>query len=231
MTRLTHLNSALDELGLIARGSFHPTAADGVPALGDGTAVRTVVIVGNAGKALWPVFKPFNATSVGPDPMNRWTREVMMKLAEELHAGVWFPFQGPPYLPFQRWAQRADRVWSSPIGILIHGEYGLWHAYRAALGFAEDLQITASPEAEMPCLSCIDQPCLSTCPVEAFGADGYAVDSCRQHIATDAGQDCLQQGCRARRACPVGTAFRYNADHANFHMSAFLAAGARSTVG
>ena len=41
-------------------------------------------------------------------------------LARELGGKALFPFGGPPFLPFQRWAQRAEPVHSSPIGLLIH---------------------------------------------------------------------------------------------------------------
>src|SRR3546814_7372405 len=42
--------------GLIQRGGFHPTEADGVPALPSGGAVETPVMVGNAGPAMWEKF-------------------------------------------------------------------------------------------------------------------------------------------------------------------------------
>ena len=35
---------------------------------------------------------------------------------------------GPPFLPFLEWAKRSE-VTESPIGLLIHPVYGLWHAY------------------------------------------------------------------------------------------------------
>ena len=39
-----------------------------------------------------------------------------------------FPFGGPPHFPFQQWARRAEPVHPSPIGLLIHPIYGLWHS-------------------------------------------------------------------------------------------------------
>jgi hypothetical protein len=33
---------------------------------------------------------------------------------------------------------------------------------------------------------------------------------------------CRETGCAARRACPAGSAFIYEAEHAQFHMAAFL---------
>ena len=57
-------------------------------------------------------------------------------LARSVGAMALYPFDGPPYRPFQRWAMRAEPVAPSPLGLFIHPEYGLWHAYRAALVFA-----------------------------------------------------------------------------------------------
>ena len=37
------------------------------------------------------------------------------------------PVRRPPYWPFQQWARRAEPVHPSPIGVLIHPRYGLWH--------------------------------------------------------------------------------------------------------
>jgi len=216
------LGRELESLGLLIRGGFHPNKEHAVPPLPDGRAVSTVLIVGNAGPAMWQVFSTDQSLAPGPNRMNRWTEKVIGEFGERWQAAVWFPFQGPPYFPFQRWAQQAEQVWSSPLGILMHPEYGLWHAYRAALGFAQCLPLEQAAEQTSPCLRCEAQPCLTTCPVEAFDGARYAVDRCRAHIDTAEGSDCLQQGCRARRACPIGAEFQYVPEQAGFHMQAFL---------
>jgi hypothetical protein len=76
----------------------------------------------------------------------------------------------------------------------------------------------------VPCDSCADKPCLAACPVAAFDGKGYAVDACVAHIAAPAGADCLDRGCRARRACPVGREHLYAPAQAGLHMRAFLTA-------
>ena len=43
----------LAEHGLIVRGAFHPQPADDVPGCGEGGGPATVVMVGNAGPAMW----------------------------------------------------------------------------------------------------------------------------------------------------------------------------------
>ncbi len=208
--------------GLIVRGGFHPTPGDQVPALSTGAPCATVVIVGNAGPAMWEKFANSPERYLDHDPLNTWTRKVVSASAAGLGAEALYPFSGPPYYPFQRWAQRAEPVWSSPIGILIHPEAGLWHGYRAALLFEQGLALPVKVAVDNPCDSCEERPCLNTCPVGAFTVEGYDVPSCVSYISTQDGSDCISLGCRARRACPVGTAFQYDAPQAELHQQAFL---------
>ncbi|MGE0117365.1 MAG: ferredoxin [Dongiaceae bacterium] len=210
--------------GLRLRGGFHPEAGDGVTALPDGRVPATLILVGNVGSSLWASFSGSPEAQDGaPHPLNRWTQRVVSQIAAEAGAAALFPFGGPPYLPFQRWAMRAEPVAASPLGILIHPDYGLWHAYRGALAFADRLALPPRVERPRPCDSCADRPCLSACPVGAFTARGYDVPACIGHIAGPAGAACLD-GCLARRACPVGADFAYDAAQGHFHMAAFLAA-------
>ena len=71
----------------------------------------------------------------------------------------------------------------------------------------------------------------AACPVDAFTPNGYDVAACGGHIATAAGADCMDLGCRARRACPIGRKHQYEADQARFHMAAFLSARQREATG
>ena len=222
---LTPIERLLAVHGLHLRGGFNPEADDGVPPLADGRAPATLILIGNIGSGLWSAFPgSLEAADGAPDPLNRWTQRVIGGIARELGAEPLFPFGVPPYLPFQRWAMRAEAVAPSPLGILIHPDYGLWHAYRAALAFAERLALPARVERALPCDSCPDRPCLSACPVGAFSGRGYDVQACIGHIGRPAGAACMGDGCLARRACPVGRAYGYGAAQARFHMAAFLAA-------
>jgi len=215
---IEELTLRLADLGLILRGGFHPVEEDGAP---DGTA--TLLLIGNAGPALWR--RSGDALGEEADAMDAWTRRVMEPIAGRFGAKVLYPFGGPPYHPFQRWAKRAEGLHSSPLGMLIHPEYGLWHAYRAALCFAEEVAVPVRAPFVNPCEACADKPCLSTCPVAAFSVeDGYDVPGCAAHLKSRQGTDCMTLGCRARRACPIGRDMIYDPDQAAFHMRAFLRA-------
>ncbi|WP_420406203.1 ferredoxin [Nisaea sp.] len=203
--------------GLLLRNGFHPDA--GELSLESGEAVATLLLVGHVGSAIWPAFRA--ARTEGPDPLDRWSRSVLEKVGDAFGGRPVMPSDGPPYWPFQQWAMRAEPVFPSPLGILIHPLYGLWHGYRGALLFAERLELPESADASSPCDRCRDRPCLSACPVGAFNGAAYDVSACRAHLRTEAGAACLGGSCLARRACPVGAPYVYRDDHARFHMAAF----------
>lgn len=217
----SEIAGAIEAEGLLVRGAFHPGPNDQVPPDAAGLPAATLVLAGHAGPALWPAFKA--SAPDGPDPLDAWSRTVFGRLAATLGGWPLHPFGGPPYLPFLRWAQRAEPVFGSPIGLLIHPVYGLWHGYRGALAFADRIAVPTFDALPNPCEGCIDKPCLSTCPVGAFTPGAYDVPACIAHLATQEGADCMEQGCRARRACPVGHDFIYGPEQARHHMQAFRA--------
>jgi len=212
--------SAIERAGLVPRGAFKLEDGERVGELAD---MRTIVLAGMVGREGWNAFAASPEASDGfADPLDRWSRRLIESLARELGGRALFPFGGPPFLPFQRWAQRAEPVHSSPIGLLIHPYYGLWHAYRGAIGFPEELAVPESAPVPSPCESCAGRWCLKSCPVGAFSNTGYDVAACAGHLRSAAGEDCMDFGCRARRACPVGADHAYDPVQANFLMRAFL---------
>ena len=187
--------------------------------------VRTIVFVGMVGRWGWNAFAASAEAHDGLDhPLDRFSRRVIGALAQELGAVALYPFGGPPHFPFQRWARRAEPVHFSPLGMLIHPVYGLWHSYRGALGFAHALDVLAWEATPSPCETCRGRPCLGACPVGAFFVGGYDVPACAAHLKSAAGADCMDRGCLARRACPVGPEHGHGAAQAAFTMRAFLRA-------
>ena len=212
------LMEAVGKYGLALRGGFHSGDTDLVP---EGT--RTLILIGNVGSHFWP---PADLRPDEPDPLNSWTKRTLDPIATGLGAIALYPFGDPPHHPFQRWAKKASDVRSSPLGILIDPVHGLWHAYRAAFAFSEEIALPPAENRPDPCGVCTDRPCLSTCPVTAFRADsGYDVDTCRHHLRSGAGEDCMTQACRARRACPVGIEFTYDTAFSSFLMSVMANTG------
>jgi len=213
------IDEAVRPAGLMNRGGFHHQPGDELP---PGTA--TVILIGNAGSDMWQHFST-SAEAINPnltDPLDTWTRRVVDAIAKRFDATTVYPFDGPPYPPFQTWAMHAEAVIQSPVGPLIHPDYGLWHAYRAALCFSVALDLPSQPDTPAPCRSCEDKPCLTSCPADVFRNGGYDVAACTGHIAGEDRAGCMSAGCAARRACPVGAKYTHGPAQARFHMEKFL---------
>ncbi|HVW56647.1 MAG TPA: hypothetical protein VHC00_13270 [Rhizobiaceae bacterium] len=217
------LSIALARNGLILRGGFNFAADDDPPSGPSGATAKAVLLIGQAGGAPWPYFEAWRAKQPPgiENPLDDWAREIIGATAEEFGARAVSP-SDQPYLPFQRWAMRAERLKLSPLGILMHPQYGLWHAYRGGLLFDDVLIFPTPRQAIHLCDSCVEKPCLNACPVNAFLDEGFAHDACLAHVRGSAGAACRDSGCLARNACPFGIAFRYTAREQAFHMRAFM---------
>lgn len=204
--------------GLLLRGGFHPTPADAIPVSAPGVPAATVLMIGNAGAAMWVAFE--TRRPPGANPLDRWTREIITPIAARLGARAIYPYDKPAQ-PFQRWAARAWPLFPSPLGLLIDPDYGLWHALRGALLFADALDLPTRIERVSPCISCSGKPCLTSCPVGAYDGIGFDYTGCRDYLETPAAHACNSRGCGARNACPVGTSERYPPAQQQFHSRAF----------
>ncbi len=217
------IRAALKPHGLFLRGTVPFSGSDAAPKLADGRPAASVVLIGNIGSSIWPAFSRWRDDRPdrgGSDPLDTWSKEVIRSIAASADATAWFP-SDPPWQPFQQWAMRAESLKASPLGILIHPVYGLWHGYRGALGFAEPMDETPLQAAPHPCDHCPGKPCLTTCPAGAVRPEVFDLPACRTHLCSPAGQSgCMVSGCLARAACPVGAAYRYNDAQLHFHMAA-----------
>jgi len=221
VSSLDQIAAALERYGLVPRGGFVFDEAVSGPLPVQGVTAQSVVLVGHYGSSIWPHFARWWQDHPDvQDPLDRWSKDVLTAVAVKFGAMAVFP-SDRPYLPFQQWAKRAEGLRASPLGMLIHPEYGLWQAYRGALLFDRALDFPSGGPQRYPCDDCQDKPCLETCPVNAFSGSGYDVVRCRAHLASGEGSACLNGGCLARRACPVGREYAYNAPQMRFHMNAF----------
>ena len=224
---LRRIEEPLAGTGLFLRGAFHPAPEDGVPPLSDGRAAGTVVLIGNAGNDLWRAFRASGPDLAARHPLDSWVAGYLRAAAEALDA-EFIDAMRAPWPPIQQWAARAGAGHRSPINLVIHPEYGLWHTFRGALLTAEILPLPDAKALGNPCESCAGKPCLTTCPAEAFAlpeGGGYAdFDSpaCVDHVESPAGRGCRTVGCLARRACPVGRSWAYDREPAAYHMAAVV---------
>jgi epoxyqueuosine reductase len=154
----------------------------------------------------------------GPDPVDRWSRRVIGRLACDLGAKALFPFGGPPYHPFYQWALRTGRVWDSPVRLLVQAEQGLMVSFRGALALKETVPVP--PAAPRPCDTC-PAPCLAACPAGALTGEGYDLPRCHGFLDRPEGNDCLAGGCLVRRACPLSQSYARLPEQSAYHMRQF----------
>ena len=212
------IDAALAAHGLAVVGGFHPDPEDGAP---EGTG--TLMLIGSDGAAMWRGFSASPEAGDGaPDPLDRWSRRVLGQVSAEVGATALYPFGGPPYQPFQRWAARGEGAHPSPVGMQVSAARGLWISYRGALAFNDRLPLR-DVDRTNPCARC-PAPCLSACPVDAFKGGRYDVPRCVAHITAPKGADCRARGCRVRHACPAGAGEVPPQAQCGFHMEAFIRA-------
>ncbi len=179
---------------------------------------KFVILIGNTGLDMFRRFA--SQRNEHTASMDEWTKAVVDPLATTLGARAVYPFD-VPHQPFLTWARLAGAGHVSPLGMNIHNTYGLWHAYRAALLFPVEFDLPRNSAGGHPCESCAEKPCLSACPVSAFNGESYDVSTCGEHVLTEAGSACMDGGCKARLACPVGRSYHYHPRQMQFHMRAF----------
>ncbi|MEW6634123.1 MAG: hypothetical protein AB1440_24885 [Pseudomonadota bacterium] len=214
--------AALSVNGLILRGGLNFMADDARPVGPSGAPARSALLVGQAGAAPWPHFLRWREQQPQTiaNPLDTWSRQMIGAVANEFSARAVSP-SDRPYLPFQQWAMRAEGLKPSPLGILMHPEYGLWHAYRGALLFEDEIGVPEPQAVIHLCDACIDKPCLKSCPVNAYSTEGFAYQSCLAHVRGPEGEPCRGGGCLDRNACPYGADYRYPAEVQAFHMASF----------
>lgn len=196
-------------------GAFHPGPGDDAPA-----GTETLVLLGPREPAFWAhVTAEPEFTDRKPDPMDRWSRRVIGRLACDLGAKAKFPFGGPPFAPFIRWATRTGRAWTSPVSILVHDTAGLMVSYRGALALKQRIALPEPPGAP-PCATC-HKPCLTACPASALTPQGYDTTACHAYLDSVQGETCLSAGCAVRRACPLSQSYGRQPAQSAFHMRSF----------
>ena len=207
--------------GLLVRGGFVARDDEALPAGPDGNPAGAIVLLGNAGGDLWPAFSAGRRDE--PHPLDEWARRTVDPAAARLDARTVYP-NDRPWHPFQQWALRAEPVAPSPIGLLIHPDYGLWHAYRAALLLDEAPAGPAAPDRPARAVRHLRRPAVperlprrrplrapdSTCPP--------ARATCAAAPRRTAWSSAAARATAARSVATAGS----RTEQVTFHMQAFL---------
>lgn len=179
---------------------------------------RTLLLLGPGEPGFWAHLQSQAEWDGAPDPVDRWSRRVIGRIACDLGAKALFPFGGPPYHPFTRWALRTGRVWDSPVRLLVHAGQGLMVSFRGALALKDVIEVP--PTVAMPCEGCA-APCLTACPAGALTGAGYDVPGCHKFLDRPEGAECLSGGCLVRRACPLSQSYARLPEQSGYHMRQF----------
>ncbi|THF62904.1 hypothetical protein E6C76_16705 [Pseudothauera nasutitermitis] len=209
--------SALDRLGLNLHAVFD---VDRLPAelLADlrrhftpAHPVRQLILIGNAGRALWASVKAAGLDSA--DPIDDFSvRAVARWFAGQLPGHRYtLLYPGDRPVGLQALGQLAGWHHATPFMVGILPGWGSWFGYRAALLADTSLPVTAPLRVESPCLACAAQPCIAACPARAMEGGGFVLEKCLAY-RRQPGSPCRAR-CLARDACPVGRAHRYDEDH------------------
>ncbi|WP_248298162.1 ferredoxin [Tabrizicola sp. YIM 78059] len=187
------------------------------PGLPPGT--RTLLLLGPSEPGFWAHLTAQPEWQDGtPDPVDRWSRRVIGKLACDLGAKALFPFGGPPWHPFYSWALRSGRVWESPVRLLVHATQGLMVSFRGALALKHAVGLP--PAVPRPCDNC-SAPCTTACPPGALTTASYDLPSCHAFLDRPEGRDCMSGGCLVRRACPLSQTYARLPEQSAYHMGQF----------
>ena len=100
-----------------------------------GLPAKSILLVGQAGGSPWPHFLRWRARSRSELPTRSTLGRAQSSAPSPKSSAPALSPVRPALLPFQQWAMRAEGLKPSPLGILMHPQYGLWHAYRGALLF------------------------------------------------------------------------------------------------
>lgn len=191
---------------------------------------RSVVLVGNGGRALWQALVEHARKQPGwwqrAHPLDDFIRRVVeaefLPMLAGAGAGVVYPFSTSPVrLDFMELARAAGLVGPSLLGVLVHPVFGPWIAFRAALLLTAELDAPGPALGFDPCPGCVARSCLPACPAGAVSdPEGWNVGLCSRFRV--APQGACNAGCHARIACVLGPEHRYSAEELAYHQQRTL---------
>jgi hypothetical protein len=176
---------------------------------------RGVLIVGNGGRALWPIFEAAPEAALRRDPLDRYTERVLRDLSTRFTPPLVFALyterRAEHYLPLVSLAERAGLGTPGRMGLLLHPTYGPWLAIRAALYVPFALP-PPTPGRFEPCVGC-PAPCATHCRGGAVG-ESFDARACLRSKLPDGP---CRASCDARSACIAGREHAYTAEQSAHH--------------
>jgi len=218
---LESLRAALADAGLNLTGTLSVEEYDArVPGAWRTAEVspgcRGVVVVGNAGRALWPRFQAAPEARQRRNPLDHYTERVLRQVAasSDLPArfALYMERRDSQYLPLVALAARAGFGAPGRVGVLLHPEYGPWVSIRGVLYLDFEVPFR-EPAAFDPCTGC-PAPCASTCHGRVIGDGAFDYARC---FRTKITHRACRTACDARSACVLGPEHAFTTEQIEHH--------------
>ena len=177
---------------------------------------KGVLIVGNGGRVLWPVFKASPEAQRRKNPLDRYTRHVLREssaaMRPQAHAVLYTDKREDAYLPLVALARRAGFGVPGRVGVLLHPHYGPWISIRAALLLGQAVAFEESAPFD-PCTGC-PAPCESACHGQVVSSQGVDTVGC---FRTKLLKRACRAACDARSACVAGPEHAFTPEQIAHH--------------
>jgi hypothetical protein len=177
-----------------------------------------LMIIANGGSHFWREMLTDNIDlEAVADPVDHYVLDVISRsFNDDTAFRVIYP--GNHFVPLASLGKLSGWHHDSPLGLGIHEKFGLWFAYRSML--VTKKLFTASSQLSVnntlsSCESCLDKPCVESCPASALAGQHLDIGRCITHRKSE--QSTCQATCHARLACPVGREYRYGAEQIAYH--------------
>ena len=181
---------------------------------------QSIVVFGNYGRGLWEAF--LNDIKQHPQHLSQHQhplddfvlRNIQKSDPSPPSSRRWIRCAADEktFVDFRMLAHHAGLGCISPVGLLIHPEFGLWTGFRAALLSTQ--KIPLSPPSVDVCTSCATKVCISSCPAQAVQTTGWSVQKCADFHQ----QSTLCHGrCHARLECPIGSSYKHGKLQHEYH--------------
>lgn len=180
-----------------------------------------LVLIGHGGKLLWQKVKESGFRS--DNTIDDYSREHVAKFFVERFSAndfrIIFPSNNTNQSPLglQKLGEIAGWHNQSPFRVGINHQWGSWFAYRAVVLVKSDYPVTQKLNADAPCLSCQERPCIPKCPANALVGDGLDLKACIAYRKQTESK--CRDRCIARMACPVANKHQYNLEQTQYHYS------------
>jgi hypothetical protein len=103
LEQLKWQNSTAKKSGLLVTGVMPLSNQDGFD-----RRFKSIALLSPDPTSFWFQFSMSKQAVDGlPDPIDRWSKNTILQIADDVDGLAVFPFEGPPYHPFSTWAQRA----------------------------------------------------------------------------------------------------------------------------